>query len=145
MSTRNAQAVWNGTLKEGKGEMKFSNYTGPFTFASRFEEGDGTNPEELVGAAIAGCYSMFLSALISGEDLTPQSIETNATVTLGKDDIGPNITNINLVCNVDCEGLTQEKFDELTLAAKEKCPISRLYAGGTAKIELDAKLALVKN
>ncbi|MCZ6703846.1 MAG: OsmC family peroxiredoxin [Ignavibacteria bacterium] len=145
MSTRNAQAVWNGTLKEGKGEMKFSNYTGPFTFASRFEEGEGTNPEELVGAAIAGCYSMFLSALISGEDLTPQSIETTATVNLEKDDIGPNITNINLICNVDCEGLTQEKFDELTLAAKEKCPISRLYAGGTAKIELDAKLALVKN
>lgn len=145
MSTRNAQAVWNGTLKEGKGEMKFSNYTGPFTFASRFEEGEGTNPEELVGAAIAGCYSMFLSALISGEDLTPQSIETTATVNLEKDDIGPNITNINLICNVDCEGLTQEKFDELTLAAKEKCPISRLYAGGTTKIELDAKLALVKN
>ena len=143
MSTRNAKALWNGTLKEGKGEMKFSNYTGPFTFASRFEEGEGTNPEELVGAAIAGCYSMFLAALISGEDLTPQSVETNATVTLGKDDIGPNITNINLVCNVDCEGLTQEKFDELTLAAKEKCPISRLYAGGTAKIELDAKLDLV--
>jgi len=143
MSTRNAKALWNGTLKEGKGEMKFSNYTGPFTFASRFEDGEGTNPEELVGAAIAGCYSMFLAALISGEDLTPQSVETNATVTLGKDDIGPNITNINLVCNVDCEGLTQEKFDELTLAAKEKCPISRLYAGGTAKIELDAKLDLV--
>ncbi len=143
MATRNAEALWNGTLKEGKGEMKFSNYTGPFTFASRFEEGEGTNPEELVAAAHAGCYSMFLSALISGEGLTPQSVKTNATVTLVKDDIGPNITNINLVCNVDCEGLTQEKFDELTLAAKEKCPISRLYAGGTAKIELDAKLDLV--
>ncbi len=143
MSTRNAEALWNGTLKEGKGEMKFSNYTGPFTFASRFEDGEGTNPEELVAAAHAGCYSMFLSALISEEGLTPQSVETNATITLGKDDIGPNITNINLVCNVDCEGLTQEKFDELTLAAKEKCPISRLYAGGTAKIELDAKLDLV--
>ena len=84
---------------------------------------------------------MFLSALISGENLTPQSIETTAAVTLGKDDIGPNITNINLVCNVTCEGLSQEKFDELALAAKEKCPISRLYAGGTAKIDLDAKLA----
>jgi osmotically inducible protein OsmC len=141
MTTRNAKAIWNGTLKEGKGEMKFSNYSGPFTFASRFEEGDGTNPEELVGAAQAGCYSMFLSALISGEGLTPQSIETTATVILGKDDIGPNITNINLVCNVTCDGISQEKFDELALAAKEKCPISRLYAGGTAKIDLDAKLA----
>ena len=141
MTTRNAKALWNGTLKEGKGVMNFSNYSGPFTFASRFEEGDGTNPEELVAAAQAGCYSMFLSALISGENLTPQSIETTAAVTLGKDDIGPCITNIKLVCNVNCEGLSQEKFDELALAAKEKCPISRLYAGGTAKIDLDAKLA----
>ena len=102
MTTRNAKALWNGTLKEGKGVMNFSDYSGPFTFASRFEEGEGTNPEELVAAAQAGCYSMFLSALISGENLTPQSIETTAAVTLGKDDIGPNITNINLVCNVSC-------------------------------------------
>jgi osmotically inducible protein OsmC len=140
MSTRNAKALWNGTLKEGKGVMNFSNYSGPFTFASRFEEGEGTNPEELVGAAQAGCYSMFLSALISGEGLTPESVETNATVILEKDDIGPNITNIKLDCTVSCDGLTQEKFDELASAAKEKCPISRLYAGGTAKIDLNANL-----
>ena len=142
MATRKAKAVWNGTLKEGKGQMKFSNYTGPFTFASRFEEGEGTNPEELVGAAQAGCYSMFLSALISGEGLTPASIETKATVILEKDDIGPNITNIKLDSTVVCEGLSQDKFDELAAAAKEKCPISRLYAGGTAKIDLNAKLAV---
>jgi osmotically inducible protein OsmC len=141
MTVRNAKALWNGTLKDGKGEMNFSNYSGPFTFASRFEEGDGTNPEELVGAAQAGCYSMFLSALISGEGFTPQSIETTAAVTLGRDDTGPNITDISLVCNVSCEGLSQEKFDELALAAKEKCPISRLYAGGTANIVLDATLS----
>jgi osmotically inducible protein OsmC len=140
MSIRNAKALWNGTLKEGKGTMNFSNYSGPFTFASRFEEGEGTNPEELVGAAQAGCYSMFLSALISGEGLTPQSIDTTATVNLEKDDIGPNITNIKLDSTVVCEGLSQEKFEELASAAKEKCPISRLYAGGTAKIDLDAKL-----
>ena len=140
MSIRNANAVWNGTLKEGNGKMNFSNYSGPYTFASRFEEGKGTNPEELVGAAQAGCYSMFLSALISGEGLKPKSIETTATVTLERDDIGPNITNIKLASTVVCEGLSQEKFDELAAAAKEKCPISRLYAGGTAKIDLDAKL-----
>lgn len=141
MTIRNAKALWNGTLKDGKGEMNFSNYSGPFTFASRFENGEGTNPEELVGAAQAGCYSMFLSALISGAGLTPQSIETTAAVTLGKDDTGPNITDITLVCNVSCEGLSQEKFNELSVAAKEKCPISRLYAGGTANIVLDATLA----
>ncbi|MHC4725492.1 MAG: OsmC family peroxiredoxin [Planctomycetota bacterium] len=140
MSIRNAKAVWNGTLKEGNGKMNFSNYSGPYTFASRFEEGKGTNPEELVGAAQAGCYSMFLSALISGERLTPKSIETTATVNLERDDIGPNITNIKLDSTVVCEGLSQDKFDELASAAKEKCPISRLYAGGTAKIDLDAKL-----
>ena len=142
MSIRNAKAIWNGTLKEGKGTMNFSNYSGPYTFASRFEEGKGTNPEELVGAAQAGCYSMFLSALISGEGLTPKSIETTATVNLQKDDIGPNITNIKLDSTVVCEGLSQDKFNELAAAAKEKCPISRLYAGGTAKIDLDAKLVV---
>jgi len=140
MPVRNAKALWNGTLKEGKGTMNFSNYSGPFTFASRFENGDGTNPEELVGAAHAGCYSMFLSALISGEELTPQSVETSASVTIEKDDIGPRISKISLICKVSCDGLSQEKFDELAAAAKEKCPISRLYAGSTATIDLDATL-----
>jgi len=141
MSTRSANALWNGTLKEGNGTMNISDYSGPFTFASRFEEGEGTNPEELVGAAHAGCYSMFLAALISGNDLTPQSVATEATVTLGKDDTGPCITNIKLVCQVSCEGLSQELFDQLAADAKEKCPISRLYAGGTAAIELEARLS----
>lgn len=140
MTKRTANALWNGTLKEGKGTMNFSNYSGPYTFASRFEEGDGTNPEELVAAAHAGCYSMFLSALISGKGLTPQSVETSAIVTLGKDDTGPCITNINLDCKVKCHGLNQEVFDELAATAKEKCPISRLYAGGTAVISFDAAL-----
>lgn len=140
MTVRKVKSVWNGTLKGGSGEMNITGYTGPFTFASRFENGKGTNPEELVGAAQAGCYSMFLSALISAEDLTPESIETEASVTLGELDGGPAITNIKLSTVVKCEGLAQEKFDELSVAAKEKCPISRLYAGGTASIELDAKL-----
>lgn len=140
MSVRKANATWNGTLKEGNGVMNFSNYSGPFTFVSRFEEGKGTNPEELVGAAHAGCYSMFLSALISGEGLTPESIDTTCSVTLGKDDTGPCITNLDLVCQVKCEGISQEKFDELAVAAKAKCPISRLYEGSTAQISLDAQL-----
>ena len=88
MSVRSAKAQWNGTLKEGEGVMSFSNYNGPYTFASRFEEGDGTNPEELVGAAIAGCYSMFLAALLSNNDLSPDSVSTTASVTLEKDDTG---------------------------------------------------------
>ena len=140
MNVRNVKSVWNGTLKEGNGKMSITGYSGPFTFASRFENGEGTNPEELVGAAQSGCYSMFLAALISGEGLTPESIETEAEVTLGQLDGGPAITKIKLTSVTKCEGLSQEKFDELAVAAKEKCPISRLYAGGTAAIELDATL-----
>lgn len=140
MKIRKVKSAWNGTLKGGKGVMSFTGYSGPFTFASRFEDAAGTNPEELVGAAQAGCYSMFLSALISGENLVPESIETEASVTLGELDGGPAITNILLDCVVKCDGLSQKKFAELAQTAKERCPISRLYAGGTAKIELNAKL-----
>ncbi|MCB0395201.1 MAG: OsmC family peroxiredoxin [Flavobacteriales bacterium] len=143
MSIRKANAVWNGTLKEGKGTMAFTGYNGPFTFASRFEEGSETNPEELVGAAHAGCFSMFLSALLSGEGLNPESIETVASVTLERDDTGPVINRIVLNSKVKCEGLSKEKFDELTAKAKANCPISRLYAGSTAEIVLEASLQTV--
>lgn len=138
MSIRKAKAKWNGTLKDGDGVMSFANYDGPFTFKSRFEEGTGTNPEELVGAAQAGCYSMFLAALLSGENLMPKSVETTTKVTLGKDDTGPLITSIELNCIVECEGVTQEKFEELSQVAKTNCPISRLYKG--TEIILNATL-----
>ena len=134
MSVRTAKSQWNGTLKDGEGTMNFSNYSGPFTFKSRFEEGSGTNPEELVGAAHSGCYSMFLAALISGEGLTPESVETTAKVHLGKDEKGPLVTTIELDCQVKCEGLSQEKFEELAAAAKEGCPISRLVAAADIKL-----------
>ncbi len=138
MSVRSAKSLWNGTLKDGKGTMNFSNYSGPYSFVSRFEEGEGTNPEELVGAAHSGCYSMFLAALISGEGLVPESVETTASVHLGKDETGPVITTIELNSQVKCDGLSQEKFNELAAAAKEKCPISRLVAA--ADIKLTASL-----
>ena len=100
--------------------------------------GPGTNPEELIGAAHSGCYSMFLAALISGEKFNPESVETTASVHLGKDDKGPLITTIELDCQVKCEGLSQEKFEELAAAAKAGCPISRLVAA--ADIKLNATL-----
>lgn len=134
MSVRTAKSTWNGTLKDGEGTMNFSNYSGPFTYVSRFEEGPGTNPEELIGAAHSGCYSMFLSALIGGEKLAPESVETTASVHLGKDDKGPLITTIELDCKVKCEGLSQEKFEELAAAAKAGCPISRLVAAADIKL-----------
>jgi osmotically inducible protein OsmC len=137
MATRQATAKWDGTLKEGKGVMKYGEFEGPYTFVSRFEEGEGTNPEELVGAAHAGCYSMFLSALISGDKFTPKTIQTTASVHLGNED-GPKITSIDLVCEAVVPGLDGEKFAEYAQSAKEKCPISRLYAG--TEINLTAKL-----
>jgi len=137
MATRQATAKWNGTLKDGNGVMNYGAFEGPFTFASRFEDGKGTNPEELVGAAHAGCFSMFLSALISGDNLTPTSVQTTASVHLGEDG-GPKITSIDLNCEAVVPGLDEAKFTEYAQTAKEKCPISRLYAG--TQINLTAKL-----
>jgi osmotically inducible protein OsmC len=137
MATSKATAKWNGTLKEGTGVMKYGQVEGPFTFASRFEEGEGTNPEELVGAAHSGCFSMFLAAILSQDGFKPNSIETSASVHLGEDD-GPKITRIDLDCNADVPGLDDAKFAQYTQTAKEKCPISRLFSG--TEINLSAKL-----
>ncbi len=139
MGVSNASAKWTGSLKEGSGTMKFTEYEGPFTFASRFEDGSETNPEELVGAANAGCFSMFLSALLGKEDITPNSIETTASVHLGTVDGGPKITKIELDCVVDVPGISDEDFQKHAAAAKENCPISKLFAG--TEITLTAKLA----
>ena len=140
MSTSNAQAQWKGTIKEGRGKMKFTDYEGDYTFASRFEGGHGANPEELVGAAHAGCYSMYLSLLLTEEGLNPESIDTKATVTMISDNSGPHITEIKLDCKVKCQGLDEGKLKKLAATTKEKCPVSRLYAGGSAKISAEAYL-----
>lgn len=138
MSIRNSTATWKGTLKEGAGTMTVGagHYEGPFTFASRFESGSGTNPEELIGAAHAGCYSMFLSALLTGNGTPPKRVSTTASVHLGE---GPTITQIDLVCEADVEGISAEKFAELAADAKAKCPISKALAA-VETINLDAKL-----
>ena len=130
MTVRKATAAWKGTLKEGNGLMKSGggHFEGPFTLASRFEEGKGTNPEEMIGAALAGCYSMFLSALLSKEEFNPTHIETTATVHLGKDDSGPLITKIELEMEAVVPGLKQGQFMELAEKAKAGCPISRVLA-----------------
>ena len=120
--------------------MRFTGHEGAYTFASRFEGGSGTNPEELVGAAHAGCYSMYLSLLLTEEGLKPTGIDTQAQVTLMKDDSGPHISAITLECKVECAGLSAERLKELAAITKEKCPISRLYAGGTATITAVAHL-----
>jgi osmotically inducible protein OsmC len=103
-------------------------YEGPFTHASRFKEGDGTNPEELIGAAHAGCYSMFLSALLSKDDFVPTHIHTTATVHVGTVDGAPTIHTIELVCTADVPGIEEETFQEYAQRAKAGCPVSKALA-----------------
>lgn len=135
---RHATALWNGTGKEGKGTLTTQSTTlqdTQYSFKSRFEEGVGTNPEELVAAAHAGCFSMKLSFNISAENITPESIETKATVNLNAEKGA--IDNIHLVVKVKADGLSQEKFDELVADAKANCPISKLL---NTEITLESEL-----
>ena len=138
MTTRSSTAVWNGPLKDGAGTMKVGNgaYEGPYTYASRFETGNGTNPEELIGAAHAGCYSMFLSALLTKAGFTPTSISTEAKVHLTE---GPTISLIELTTIAVVPGVSTEVFQEIALEAKAKCPVSKVLSG--AEITLNATLS----
>jgi osmotically inducible protein OsmC len=137
MSVRTSSAQWKGTLKEGAGTMKLASgaYEGPFTFASRFESGKGTNPEELIAAAHAGCYSMFLSALLSKAGFTPTRISTTAAVHLTE---GPTISLIELTSEAEVPGLSDAAFQEHAAAAKVGCPVSKVLAA--TEIRLVAKL-----
>jgi lipoyl-dependent peroxiredoxin len=137
MAVRSSSAEWKGTLKEGAGSMKLGSgaYEGPFTFASRFESGKGTNPEELIGAAHAGCFSMFLSALLSEAGFKPTRIRTTAVVHL---DEGPKISLIELTTDAEVPNLTDADFQKHAEAAKGGCPVSKALAG--PKITLTARL-----
>jgi lipoyl-dependent peroxiredoxin len=139
MPVRKSEAVWLGSLKEGSGRMRLASglYEGPYTFSSRFEEAQGTNPEELVGAAHAGCFSMFLAALLTDHGHAPESIRTTAAVHLGA---GPTITKIELECEAAVAGIDNEQFQALAAQAKEACPVSKALAA-VPKIVLNAKLA----
>jgi osmotically inducible protein OsmC len=141
MPDRKASAVWQGTLKEGNGTMKMTSgaYEGPYSFASRFEEGKGTNPEELIAAAHAGCFSMALSGQLNNNGFTPDRIETTANVHMEKTDAGNTITRIDLVTQAKVPGIDDAKFQELAQNAKKGCPISRAL-GAVNEITLDAKL-----
>jgi osmotically inducible protein OsmC len=137
MAVRVSTAEWKGTLKEGSGTVKLASgaWEGPYTFASRFESGKGTNPEELIGAAHAGCFSMFLSALLSDAGFTPTRIQTSATVHL---DEGPKISLIELSTEAVVPNLSDELFQKHAEAAKKGCPVSAALAG--PRITLKAKL-----
>lgn len=138
MAIRKASAVWQGTLREGNGSMRFGTFKGPFTFASRFEEGAGTNPEELIGAAHAGCYSMALSGALVRAGFTPVRIQTQATVNLGTVDGKARITRIDLECQAEVPGITPEAFLKIAEDTKSGCPVSAALAA--IEITLQAKL-----
>lgn len=138
MPARASEATWNGTLREGSGVMKLASgaYEGAFTWASRFQDAAGTNPEELIGAAHAGCFSMFLSALLTKAEFPPTSIHTSANVHLGD---GPEITKIELVTEAEVPNISDEKFAELAAQAKANCPVSKALSA-VKEVTLDAKL-----
>ena len=140
MATRTGSAVWEGTLKEGRGTMKLGSgaFEGPYSFSSRFEEGKGTNPEELIGAAEAGCYSMALSANLEKAGYPAKRISTTATVKLEMVGGGPKITTIDLKTEADVPGIDEAKFQEQAEHTKKTCPVSVVLAG--AQINLEAKL-----
>jgi osmotically inducible protein OsmC len=137
---RKGSAVWNGGLKDGKGTVSTPSgvlNNAPYSFVTRFENEKGTNPEELIGAAHAGCFSMALSAQLNNAGLKPERIATEATVTLEKLEGGFAITTVHLQVSARVPGATQDQFDTATNNAKAGCPVSKLL---NAKITMDAKL-----
>jgi osmotically inducible protein OsmC len=142
MPLRRASAVWNGSLTEGNGTMRMASgaYEGPYSFQSRFEEGDGTNPEELIAAAHAGCFSMALSAELGNLGHTPESVETEATLHLDQVENGFAIKRIDLRTRVTAPGVPESDFQQAAEAAKKGCPVSQALAA-VESIELDAELA----
>ena len=141
MPTRNAHARWEGTVKEGKGTVDFGNGTfkGAYSFRSRFEDGPGTNPEELLGAAHAGCFAMALSLVLGMAGFPPEYIDATAHVTVKPQDGGFKITDSHIVCQAKVQGIDRAAFEKHAETAKANCPVSQALAG--ADITLEATLA----
>jgi osmotically inducible protein OsmC len=142
MTIRESEARWQGSLKEGLGRLKLGSgvFEGAYSFPSRFENGPGTNPEELIAAAHAGCFTMALTAALGSAGHVPERIRTIARVHLGATTAGPTITRIDLETDGAVPGLDEEKFREHAQAAKKGCLVSRALAG-VANITLKATLA----
>src|SRR5215203_1266459 len=140
MPVRQAEAVWEGGLKDGKGRVKLGSgaFEGSYSFGTRFEEAPGTNPEELIGAAHAGCFSMAFSAGLGKAGIAPKRVHTTARVHIEKVGEGFKITRIQLAMEAEIPGIDEKTFREQAEAAKKGCPVSQALAG--TQIELDAKL-----
>ena len=141
MATRNGSAVWKGNLKEGSGTVTVGDgvWSGDYSFASRFQDGDGTNPEELIAAAHAGCFTMALSAQLAEAGHAPNSVKTTARVQIRNVDGLPTIDEIKLETEGDVPGIDQATFEQNAQDARTGCAVSRALAG-VSKIELEAKL-----
>ena len=137
MITRHADAEWLGGLRDGGGSVKFGSgaYEGPYSFRSRFESGTGTNPEELIAAAHAGCFSMALSAALAGAGHPPTRIHTTASVTLEPDGPGFTITKILLETEGQVPGIDEATFKQVAEEAKKACPVSKALAGPAISLE----------
>ena len=142
MPIRTSSARWSGNLTEGSGTIRTGKggFEGNYSFKSRFEEGEGTNPEELIAAAHSGCFSMAFSKGLADAGHTPTSVETTAKVHLDKTDAGMTVTRIDLESVVDAPGIEDGEMQKIAQGAKENCPISRLLSPG-AEITLTARLA----
>jgi lipoyl-dependent peroxiredoxin len=142
MATRNGSAQWNGNLEDGSGKVTVGDgaWTGNYSFASRFEEGEGTNPEELIAAAHSGCFTMALSAQLAADGHTPNSVKTTARVQIRNVDGLPTIDNIKLETEGDVPGIDQSTFEQEAEKAKSGCAVSRALAGVNT-MEVSAKLA----
>ena len=140
MPTRTAHAEWDGSISEGSGTMAFGSgaFEGPYSFKSRMEDGPGTNPEELIGAAHAGCFSMALSVVLGADGHEPESIKTDAKVRFDKQGEGWAITSITLTTRGKVPGMDNDAFVKAAEVAKENCPVSQALTG--VEISLDAAL-----
>lgn len=140
MPVRTAEAEWKGNLIDGSGQVTLGSgaFTGPYSFRSRMQEGAGTNPEELIGAAHAGCFSMALSAQLTQAGFPPERVHTSAKVHFEKQGEGFAIPRIELVTEAAVPRIDDAKFQQLATAAKEGCPVSKALAG--VEIQLQAKL-----
>lgn len=140
MPKRKAEASWNGDLEKGTGNMAFGSgaFKGAYSFKSRFKEGTGTNPEELIGAAHAGCYSMALAGELAEAGYDPETVTTNANVTLEMVDGDPAISTIELDVEANISKIEEDTFQKLAEGAKKNCPVSKALAG--VNIELNAGL-----
>lgn len=141
MPTRSGSAVWRGDLQNGDGDLQVGDgvFAGAYSFKSRFEEGEGTNPEELIAAAHAACFAMAFSNILAGEGHTPESVDARARVVLKEVDGAPTLARIELTAEGSVPGIDEGEFQRLADQAKKDCPVSRAL-GGVPEVRLEASL-----